>query len=529
MLLTSIASAKHRGKTGRDRHKGMRWRRSAAVGAVIVLALGACGDDDDGDSDGGEETSSPAAEVNCDDVFSGTGDADDEAGAGEDDAADDTAGNEDAASDEDDEITYETDADVDGTVTWWIMNNGPDPQGDAEALVEPFEAATGVDVEVVVVGWEDQFNEISNAAVTGTGPDLTQVGTTQVAHFASLGGFEDLTDRVSDIGGSDSYSEGVWSTTQIAGEEENWALPWFTEARAIYYRTDVLEAAEVPADEAFTDWEHFRCTLEAIDELGEIDGQAIEPFGSPGRNAFDLVHHVMPFIWAAGGSELSEDASEATINSAEAQEGVMFYGDLLADGLYSVAELERDGTEVENQFKAGNLATWMGGPWTLASTAREDDENWTEAARNNVGIAPMPAGPSGEAFTFVGGSNLMMFEESDNQDAAWELMKYLSTPDAQLSYARLLGMFPSVTEAQEILAEDGPNEAAFLEAIEQGRTFAAIPAWGDIEGIYLSHLADVLEMAAGVGEGEYSADAVADKLEEAALEANDALAEEAGG
>jgi multiple sugar transport system substrate-binding protein len=408
------------------------------------------------------------------------------------------------------------------------MDNGPDPQSDFENLVAPFEEDTGIDVDVTVVGWGDQFEQIRNAAVTGDGPDITQAGTTQVSFFATLGGFDDLNDRVDDIGGSSAYSDGVWSTTQIAGQDDIWALPWFTEARAIYYRTDVLDAAGVDPETAFEDWEAFRATLEAIDDLGEIDGEPIEPFGSPGRQAWDLVHHVLPFVWSAGGAELNEDGTEATIDSDEAQEGIMFFGDLLEDGLYASSELERDGTEVENQFKAGRLATWMGGPWTYASSFRDDDENWTDAARNNIGIAPMPAGPNGDAFTFVGGSNLMMFESSDNQDAAWELMMFLAEPEVQLEYAELLGMYPSVTEAQQTLAEAGDNEAAFLEAIEQGRTFAPIPQWGQIEDALKSRFANVLEMAAGVGDTAYTPDNVATELSAAADETENLLAQDPG-
>ena len=123
--------------------------------------------------------------------------------------------------------------------------------------------------------------------------------------------------------------------------------------------------------------------------------------------------------------------------------------DLLSSGLYDKSQLERDGTQVENQFKGGRLAVWMGGPWVLGSVERADDENWVPAARENLGIAPMPAGPQGKGYTFVGGSNLMMFKSSKNKDAAWELMKYLSQDQIQTDYAAKQGMFPSRIEPQK--------------------------------------------------------------------------------
>ena len=97
------------------------------------------------------------------------------------------------------------------------MPNGPQPQADMEKTVKPFEDQTGVKVNVEVVGWDVQLDRIKNAAVSGQGPDVTQAGTTQVPFFAALGGFQNLSGRVADIGGKDAYAPGVWQTTQLAG------------------------------------------------------------------------------------------------------------------------------------------------------------------------------------------------------------------------------------------------------------------------------------------------------------------------
>jgi multiple sugar transport system substrate-binding protein len=410
------------------------------------------------------------------------------------------------------------------TVTLWIMNNGPQPVEDMEATLEPFTQETGIKVNVELVGWDVQFDRIRNAAVSGEGPDVTQAGTTQVPFFAALGGFEDLSSRVEDIGGSGAYPEGVWQTTQVVDQDGTWAVPWFTEARTIYYRKDVLKKAGVDEATAFEDWDAFRSTLQAIKD--NVPG--IEPFGSPGKKAFDLVHHVMPFVWDAGGAELSEDASKATINTPEAAQGVQFMADLIQDGLYDPSQLERDGTQVETQFKGGKIAVWIGGPWTLQSADRPEDENWVPAARKNVGIAPMPAGPNGEAFTFVGGSNLMMFKSSENKNEAWELIKFLSQDQVQTDYANLMGMFPSRAEAQQAVGQSDPNREAFFQAIQQGRTYAPIPQWGQIENAYKGRFGNILDSAAGKGSGEYSPELVQQQLDEAAKEADGLLAQSAG-
>jgi multiple sugar transport system substrate-binding protein len=409
------------------------------------------------------------------------------------------------------------------TLTLWTMPNSPKPKEDLDKMIAPFTAKTGVKVDVQEVGWDVQFDRIRNAAVSGEGPDITQAGTTQVPFFAALGGFTDLSDKVDDIGGEKAYAPGIWNTTKVEGQDGTWAIPWFTEARSVYYRKDVLEKAGVDPATAFKDLDSFKATLQAIKD--KVPG--IQPFGAPGKKAFDLVHNVMPFVWDNGGAELSDDAKKSTINSPEAQTGVEFMGGLIQAGLYDKSQLERDGTQVENQFKGGKLAVWIGGPWVLGSITRTDDENWNATARENVGVAPMPTGPDGKAYTFVGGSDLMMFKSTKHPNEAWALMKFLSQDQTQKDYANLLGMFPARLDPQQQVGDSDENHKAFFEAIQNGRTYAPIPQWGQIENAYKTRFGNILDSAAGVGKA-YSAESVKSQLDAAAKEADGLLAQSAG-
>jgi multiple sugar transport system substrate-binding protein len=415
------------------------------------------------------------------------------------------------------------------TVRLWVMNNGPQPVEDTQRIVRGFEQQTGVNVKVELVGWEVQFDRIRNAAVSGGGPDVTQAGTTQVPFFAALGGFADLNSRVKDVGGKAAYAPGIWQTTRLAGQNGTYAVPWFTEARAIYYRKDVLRKAGIDPATAFKDWDSLTSTLQTIkDKVPTIGGKPIQPFGSPGKKAFDLVHHVMPFVWDAGGAELSADDKKSTIDSPQSQQGVNFIASLIQKGLYDKSMLERDGTQVENQFKGGRLAVWIGGPWVLGSVGRKDDSNWVPAARKNVGVAAMPTGPTGKGFTFVGGSNLMMLKNSKHPNEAWALMKYLSGDSVQTQYANLMGMFPARLAPQKQLGSTDPDHKAFFAAIQQGRTYAPIPQWAQIENAYKNRLGAILDSAAGQGRLPYSETTLQAQLKVAAKEADALLAQSTG-
>jgi multiple sugar transport system substrate-binding protein len=406
------------------------------------------------------------------------------------------------------------------TLKLWIMNNGPAPVSDMERILAPFERSSGINVDVQLVGWDVQFQRITNAAISGESPDVTQAGTTQVPYFASLNGFENLSSRVGSIGGRKAYAPGVWRTAQVAGRSGVWAVPWFTEARTIYYRKDVYRRAGVNPQKAFKSWASFRASLLKLRKVKSVNGRPIKPFGQPGKTAWDLVHHIMPFVWGAGGSELTKDLRKSAIGNTQAIRGVKYFADLVASGVFLKSSLEKNAPQVEEQFKGGQIATWIGGPWVLASANRADDEAWVPEARRNIGVAQMPVGPTGKFYTFVGGSNLMVFKYSSHKSEAFRLIQYLSRADVQRNYARIMGMFPARLIPQRQEGQRNANAKAFYEAIKHGRTYAPIPGWGPVENAYKTHFGNILDIAAGQGRVPYSRGAVADELRSAAREAN---------
>jgi multiple sugar transport system substrate-binding protein len=411
------------------------------------------------------------------------------------------------------------------TLTMWIMNNGPEPVADMKRILAPFERSSGINVNVQLVGWDVQYQRITNAAISGEAPDVTQAGTTQVPYFAQLGGFENLASRTATIGGRKAYAPGVWATTQLAGKQGVWSVPWFTEARTIYYRKDVYKKAGVNPKTAFKTWASFRASLIKLKKVRSVNGKPIMPFGQPGKTAWDLVHHIMPFVWGAGGSELTSNRHSSAITSPAAVRGVKYFADLVPAGVFLKSSLEKNAPQVEEQFKGGQIATWIGGPWVLSTINRADDEAWVPEARRNVGVAQMPVGPTGKFYTFVGGSNLMLFKGSSHKTEAWRLVQYLSRNDVQQNYARIMGMFPARLAPQKAEGNRNANAKAFYEAIKHGRTYAPIAAWGPVENAYKTRFGNILDIAAGQGKVAYSRNAVVNELRAAAREANSLLAQ----
>ena len=258
------------------------------------------------------------------------------------------------------------------SVTLWIMNNGPKPVADMEKIVAPFDA-------------EDRHQGQGRARRLGRPvrphPQRGRLGRGPGRHAGGhhAGAVLRRARRLrgpqrqgrATSAASPRYAPGIWNTTQVDGQDGTWALPWFTEARAIYYRKDVLKKAGVdPGDGVQGLGRVPQATLEKRSRTSSDRRQAhpaVRRAGQEGvrpRPQRDAVR-----VGRRRRRALAPTTRSRRSTRRRPQQGVKFMADLIKDGLFDKSQLERDGTQVENQFKGGRLAVWIGGPWVLGSIA----------------------------------------------------------------------------------------------------------------------------------------------------------------
>src|SRR5207249_2021526 len=93
--------------------------------------------------------------------------------------------------------------------------------------------------------------------------------------------------------------------------------------------------------------------------------------------------------------------------------------------------------------------------------------------------APLPAPDGGyPGVSPAGGASLAVFRRSPRQDAAWQLIEYLSEPAQQVRFYRLTGDLPARREAwTEAALERDPQAGAFWTQLEAVRATPKIPEW----------------------------------------------------
>ena len=372
----------------------------------------------------------------------------------------------------------------------WIMPNSQEPVNDLRQVLRPFlNKNPDIEVEIVSLDWGSAWQKITTAATSKDAPDIVQLGTTWVGAISSMGAMQDVSANIREAGGGQLFVDSAWATSRIVGSSEVIAVPWIVDARVMFYRTDVFRRLGLTAKDVST-WKDFEAALAKIKTAQlTIDNKKIEPLGITGKNDWNVIHNLVPWIWAGGGELLSGDYSSSVINSANAQRGLMFYIDLIKKGYVPIQCLEQNSSQISSDFNNGHYAIIFDGPYQLKgmTTPPERGGGGGTFVAKNFAVAPYPAGPAGR-FTFCGGSNLAIFKSSKNKEAAWKVVQYLTTDDrAQVAYSQLTGFLPAKKSAfDNPYFTNDPFRKVFSDAVKTAKAYPCIPAWGPIETVVLT-------------------------------------------
>jgi N,N'-diacetylchitobiose transport system substrate-binding protein len=342
-----------------------------------------------------------------------------------------------------------------------------DPQPIHDQFAEDFMAEyPDVTVELQHSPWTEAHDQFTTEMAGGSVIDVSEVGNTWTREFADLGGLEPLESL--DVG---ELPVGMVESASLDGTQ--FGMPWYAGARGLIYRTDILEEAGITEPPAT--WDDLEAAAAAITE--QFNGEPFA-FAAPGVN----MHEFMPMIWQAGGEIATEegDGYAAALNSPEAAEAWDFFKSFHDNGYAPADALTWNSLNAQEAFAAGQVAMMVGGGWDVFQMLENNPD--IEA---NLGTALLPEGPGGSRETFAGGSDLVVFEGSDNKDAAKAWVEFMVRPDNVSAFAEEVpGFFPGNADGiEETATALGDLYAPFAEQLlDHTRSYPVGAGWGALEG-----------------------------------------------
>jgi multiple sugar transport system substrate-binding protein len=372
-----------------------------------------------------------------------------------------------------------------------------------------------IEVKLTIQPWFfawDRLVAVAKKKIVKDPPDVIQIGGTWNTTLAALGALADLTDYLDDIERTDIIRPS-WNYCFEPTRSKAYSLPWFLDARVLYFRRDILKQLGMQPEQLKT-WEGLR---EAGERLQRHVSLRKRFFGLAlgGQREGILIHDLAPWIWGAGGQFISLDRKHSQFHQPEALSGIDFYYRMMVDQLIPI--LGRDRLSTGNFF-SGQFAFQVTGSWPIHGTLDPKHPYYRADVAKNYGVTSMPAGPAGQV-TYLGGSNLGIVSSSPHPDAAWKLIKFLIGVDSQLRHSRKIGMLPSRYKALEPLLSSSPNEVAdvFRNSLRVARTLPCAATLGTIERILGRTSTELMDT---VRDRSYTKDVLSAKMQAAAREAD---------
>jgi trehalose/maltose transport system substrate-binding protein len=224
------------------------------------------------------------------------------------------------------------------------------------------------------------------------------------------------------------------------------AIPFFTDAAGLYYRTDLLEkyALEVP-----TTWEELAAAAQTIQDGERAENPDFAGYVWQGNAYEGLTCDAHEWLFSETGNTFITPEGEVNVNNPEfiaaLERAAGWVGGISPEGVTTYGEEESRAV-----WQAGNAAFMRNWPYAWGAGNAEDS-----VIADLFDYAPLPMGAAGAPAACLGGWQIAVSAYSDNVEAAASVAAFIASYDEQK--LRALSAFganptiPALYEDQELL------------------------------------------------------------------------------
>ncbi|WP_238016938.1 ABC transporter substrate-binding protein [Dactylosporangium sp. AC04546] len=322
--------------------------------------------------------------------------------------------------------------------------------------------------------------------------DVARINSVWTPEFAARGWIAEIPASAVD---TSAIMPAPLSTGRFNGKTH--AIPWFTDAGLLYYRTDLVSTPPKT-------WAELKqaCAVAKANNIGCYAGQFAKYDG--------LTVNVSEAVASAGGSVVDAGGTKATLNTPEALEGVKFLVESFRDGTIPKAAITYQEEDSRKAFMNGELLFLRNWPYVYNLASKPGEGN---KVAGKVGMAPIP-GRSGAGKPALGGWNLAVSSYSKHQETAADFVEYLVAPQQQRLLLTKLGLSPVLAELYKdaALLKQYPYLEGLAKALD---TAVPLPQSTNWAGLSLA----VQESAYAALQGSGTAEDAVAKLQTAVTEA----------
>lgn len=352
------------------------------------------------------------------------------------------------------------------TVTVWLMK-GSASDDFLRRFTEDFERAHGdLRLDIRIQEWTGIGPKVQAALRADSrsgGPDVIEVGNTQVAQYVKGGRLTNLTLESMRDWGMNDWLPGL--AEPGLDNSAQYGIPWYAANRVVIYRKDLFEEAGISSPP--------RTRAEWIAATEKLDSGGNQGIYLAGQDWYTL----SGFIWDEGGdlAEQSGDAWKGALDTPAALRGMDFYRRLQALGRGPVGADEEHPPQA-GVFARGKVAQIVAVPGLARAVVQQNP-----ALKGTLGFFPVPGKTAARPGTvFTGGSDLVVPRNTADRDGAVAVVAALTGAKWNTDLARTMNHVPNKTTlAGAVAGEEGV--AAMAAGAAHGRATPNTELWAAVE------------------------------------------------
>ncbi|MFG1999575.1 extracellular solute-binding protein [Spirillospora sp. NPDC048911] len=346
----------------------------------------------------------------------------------------------------------------------WMMGDGtPEQTKFLDGVETEFKAKhPGTDVVIKYVPWPQVATTFQKAAAGGEGPDVTELGNTDVQSHVAQGSLADITDLYGKWADGKTLNKTALENDTADGK--TYAVPWYGGVRGVWFRKDWFDELGIQQPKT---WADLSAAAKKIQDSKKVPGIGV---------ASDQTNALLSFIWGNGGDVAVKDGDKfvGKLDQPQVKEAVDYYTGLLTkDKVASAKYVGKNELEgPQRDFALGKLGMYFDGSWAFKEMKKISDKDAGKWA-----VFPIPSKTGGNAPVMAGGSDLAVWKDSKAKDAAFDYITVLNNAKNAQGWADYSG-FSSMRS--DVKFTD-PKLAIFTD-IAGNTKFPPISAgWGEFE------------------------------------------------
>ncbi len=314
--------------------------------------------------------------------------------------------------------------------------------------------------------YDDGLNKLKAGLLSGDVPSVMQlydIGTRLMVDLKAATPMQDFVD-------AEKYDTSDFEPNVLAYytvDNKLQSMPFNTSGPMLYYNKDAFKAAGLDPEKPPRTWDEvaqYAKKLVVKDSSGKVTQNGVS-FAIYGW-FFEQFNAVSGAMYADNGNGRDARATKAIFNSPEGVNIVKWWKQMYDDG--ELGNFGRNTTDTRNAFIAGKTAMIVESTATLRSLLD------SSKGKFELGTGFYPR-PNEDAYknsgTAIGGGSLwiMNARPKEEQQCAWELVKFLSAPEQQAYWHTQSGYYPIRKAAYDLPADQAWRKQypQFQTAIDQ--------------------------------------------------------------